>query len=46
MDVSKDQLQQDWIGELEGQGFCVEFLHFLSIPQDSLLTRIDNKTIA
>ena len=43
MDVSMDQPQQHWIGELEG--FYVEFSHFLTIPQGNLLTGIDNKTI-
>ena len=45
MDVSMDQPQQHWLGEQEGQGFYVEFSHFLSIPQGNLLTGIDNKTI-
>ena len=45
MDVSMDQPQQHWIGELEGQEFYVEFSHFLKIPQGNLLTGIDNKTI-
>ena len=45
MDVSMDQPQQHWLGEQEGQGFCVEFSHFLSMSQGNLSTGIDKKNI-
>jgi hypothetical protein len=45
MDVSMDQPQQHWLGEQEGQGFYVEFSHFLSMTQGNLSTGIDKKTI-